>query len=130
MEGIFGVIIGLLVVGFIITIWAAIFGKAGYSGWLGVLMIVPVANLIMLIIFAAREWPVQREVRDLRIRCGSGKEEDAYSLISEAVRLEVKGKFDDALLKYQEVVTSFRDTVAGKDAEKNIEALRAKLGET
>lgn len=117
-------------VGFIITIWAAIFGKAGYSGWLGVLMIVPVANLIMLIIFAAREWPVQREVRDLRIRCGSGKEEDAYSLISEAVRLEVKGKFDDALLKYQEVVTSFRDTVAGKDAEKNIEALRAKLGET
>lgn len=68
-------------------------------------------------------------MRDLKIRCGSANEEDAYSLIREAVRLEVKGKFDDALLKYQEVVTRFRDTAAGKDAEKSIEVLQAKLGE-
>ena len=127
MERILILIFWLLVAGSIIAIWAAIFDKAGYSGWLGLLIILPVANLIMLIVFAALEWPIQREVRDLRIRCGVGNEEDAYSLISEAIRLEAKGKFDDALLKYQEVVTRFRDTVAWKDAEINFSVLRSKL---
>jgi hypothetical protein len=109
--------------------WVAIFGKTGYSGWLGVLMIVPVVNVVAFFVLAAREWPIQREVRDLRIRCGSGTEEDAYSLIREGSRLEAKGKSHEALRRYQEVVARFKDTAAGKDAAKGIEALQAKLGE-
>lgn len=126
-EGIFILLGIVLIVGFFDTI----FGKAGYrySGGMSLLMFVPIANIIMLLIYSIREWPIERQVHDLKIRCGSANEEDAYSLISEAVRLEVKGKFDDALLKYQEVVTRFRDTSAGNDAEKSIKALQSKLGE-
>jgi uncharacterized membrane protein len=115
----------LLIVGFFDTI----FGRAGYryAGGMSLLMFVPIANMVMLLIFVISEWPIERQVRDLKIRCGSANEEDAYSLIREAIRLEVKGQFDEALLKYQEVVTRFRDTAAGNDAEKSIEAVKAKI---
>ena len=34
-----------------------IFAKAGFSGWLGLLMIVPMVNLIALYVLAFSEWP-------------------------------------------------------------------------
>lgn len=130
MDESFIAIISLLVyICFTLGIWVPIFGKAGYSWRRGLLMLIPVANLVIIITFLLGEWPVQREARELRMHGGSRTEEDAYSLIREAVDLEVKGGLDDALQKYQEVVTSFRDTAAGKDAEKSIEILRAKLEE-
>ncbi|HVN98017.1 MAG TPA: hypothetical protein VMT62_16425 [Syntrophorhabdaceae bacterium] len=125
VRGIYYLIGVILVVGF----FDAIFGKAGYrySGGMSLLMFVPIANIAMLVKYGVSEWPIERQMRDLRIRCGSGTEEDAYSLLSEAARLEVKGKLDDALFKYQEVVTRFRDTAAGNDAQKSIDILKAKL---
>lgn len=121
----------LLYILLMIGLFNAIFGKAGfrYAGGMSLLMLIPLANIVVLLVFSTKEWPIQQQVRDLKILCGSASEEDAYSLISEAVRLEVKGKFDEALLKYQEVVTRFRSTPAGNDAEKSIEALQAKLEE-
>jgi len=130
-EETFQIIIYLLVYALLtLGLWGTIFVKAGYSGWWGLLMLIPGVNLVMIIIFLVRQWPIQREVRELRMRYGHGTEEDAYSLISEAIRLEARGKVDDALVKYQEVVTSFRDTPAGKDAQKNIEILRAGLADS
>jgi len=46
-------------------IWWRIFRKTGYHGALGLLMIVPIANLIMLIILAFREWPIRAELSKL-----------------------------------------------------------------
>ena len=40
--------------------WSKILSKAGYSGWLALLMFVPGANLILLFWFAFAEWPVLR----------------------------------------------------------------------
>ncbi|SDM51474.1 hypothetical protein SAMN05428957_10713 [Oryzisolibacter propanilivorax] len=37
-----------------------IFGKAGFSGWLGLLMIVPMVNLIALYVLAFSDWPIAR----------------------------------------------------------------------
>jgi len=39
-----------------------IFAKAGYRGALGLLMLVPFVNLIMLCVLAFGEWPIQREL--------------------------------------------------------------------
>ena len=44
----------------IVPFWF-IFKKAGYSQWLGLLMGVPVVNLILLYYFASSEWPRLRE---------------------------------------------------------------------
>ncbi|MHC4546716.1 MAG: hypothetical protein ACYSYL_19740 [Planctomycetota bacterium] len=43
-----------------------IFSKAGYSWTLGLLMLVPIANIIMPFFLAFADWPVQKEIRQLR----------------------------------------------------------------
>ncbi len=58
--------IGLLMLFIAIFIWWRIFSKAGYSGALGLLMFVPLANLIMLLILAFGTWPIEEKLRRLR----------------------------------------------------------------
>lgn len=60
------VIIMLLMIVFAVIVWWKIFSKAGYSGAMGLLMFVPVANLIVLCILAFGEWPILRELSVLR----------------------------------------------------------------
>jgi hypothetical protein len=52
---------------FIITIiqilaFCKIFSKAGFSWALGLLMLVPIANIVMFLYLAFAEWPIQREL--------------------------------------------------------------------
>lgn len=51
-------LIGLAVFVFMIFCYWKIFSKAGYSGALSLLMIVPLVNLILFIWFAFAQWPV------------------------------------------------------------------------
>ncbi len=56
--------IGLLVLN--IVIWWKVFKKTGYGGALGLLMLVPIANIVMLFVLAFGDWPVLRELRALK----------------------------------------------------------------
>lgn len=40
--------------------------KAGYQGALSLLMLIPLVNFVILLIFAFSEWPVEAEVKRLR----------------------------------------------------------------
>ncbi len=40
--------------------WAQIFSKAGHSGWLCLLLIIPLVNIILFFWFAFSQWPVIR----------------------------------------------------------------------
>ena len=62
------VCIGLAFFAFSVFIWVRIMGKTGHSGWLGLLMFVPIANFVMLLVLAFGEWPVHRELADARSR--------------------------------------------------------------
>lgn len=42
-----------------------IFVKAGFSGWLGLLMIIPMINLIVLYVLAFSDWPSSRRADKL-----------------------------------------------------------------
>ena len=44
--------------------------KAGYSGPLSLLLLIPGANLVILILFAFTEWPIERELAALRAGVG------------------------------------------------------------
>lgn len=35
--------------------------RAGYSGWLGLLILLPVLNLLLLYFLAFAEWPVEKD---------------------------------------------------------------------
>lgn len=49
-----------------VVAWYRIFRKAGFSPWLGIVMLAPVANLCLLFWFAFSTWPVELEVARLR----------------------------------------------------------------
>ena len=49
-----------------VIVWWKICKKAGYSGWLGLLMIIPIANLVLPLVIAFSEWPVLREIKALK----------------------------------------------------------------
>ncbi|HEY6356933.1 MAG TPA: hypothetical protein VIX35_01735 [Vicinamibacterales bacterium] len=54
-------VIILLIVTLIIN-WR-IASKAGYPGWYSLGMLIPLVNLVLLILFAFVEWPVERAAR-------------------------------------------------------------------
>ena len=55
------------IVGFI---WWRIVSKTGYHGALGLLMLIPIANLIMILVLAFSEWPVEKELKQLKAQTG------------------------------------------------------------
>ena len=62
----FGFFVGLIAIAIMVLIFCKIFSKAGYSWTLGLLMLVPIANIIMPFFLAFADWPVQKEVRQLK----------------------------------------------------------------
>lgn len=57
----FGPLMMLVFAALIIVPFWFIFRKAGYSQWLGLLMVVPIVNLVMLYFLAFSDWPRLRE---------------------------------------------------------------------
>lgn len=58
---------------FAIWVWMRIVGRTGHNQWLGLLMVVPLANLILILILAFGEWPIHREIEMLRRRLADGR---------------------------------------------------------
>ena len=54
-----------------LLLWGTIYKKAGYSRAVGLLMLIPLVNFIVLIWFAVTKWPLEAEVE--RLRLGSGQ---------------------------------------------------------
>ena len=59
--GPFGPIMWLIMLILIILPFWFIFSKAGYSKWLGLLMVVPIVNIVLLYYLAFSTWPSQRK---------------------------------------------------------------------
>lgn len=53
-------------IGIFIVVYWKIFSKAGFSGWLSLLMFLPILNIGMLFYLAFAEWPVRRELNQMR----------------------------------------------------------------
>jgi hypothetical protein len=54
-----------------ITAWVRIFRKAGYSGFLGLALLIPIVNLAVLLWLGSSDWPTLRELERLRHWKGS-----------------------------------------------------------
>jgi UPF0716 family protein affecting phage T7 exclusion len=63
---IFMIPVVMIIVAVKVLIFCKIFSKAGFSWALGLLILVPIANIVMLFVLAFAEWPVQRELRSFR----------------------------------------------------------------
>ena len=70
---VFVLLVGLVVIIIKTWIYCRIFSEAGYSWALGLLMLVPIANIIMPFVLALGDWPVQKELRLLKQQLMGGK---------------------------------------------------------
>jgi len=64
--GLFVLFVVLVVTIIKVLVYCKIFSNAGYSWALGLLMLVPIANIIMLFVLAFAEWPIRKELRLLK----------------------------------------------------------------
>jgi len=62
----FAILMGLIVLVITILIYCRIFSKAGYCWALGLLMLVPIANIIMPFVLAFGDRPILKELRLLK----------------------------------------------------------------
>jgi hypothetical protein len=67
------VVFSLIAIIFAVVIYWRIFSKAGYSGALGILMLIPIVNIIMLCILAFGQWPIYKELNYLRQQAAQGQ---------------------------------------------------------
>jgi len=63
---IFGILIALIAIAIKVLIFCKISSKAGYSWALGLLMLVPIADIIMAFFLAFADWPIQKQLRKLK----------------------------------------------------------------
>jgi hypothetical protein len=63
---VFVMLFALIIAVIQIVAFCKIFSKAGYSWALGLLMLVPIANIIITLYLAFAEWPIERELLSYR----------------------------------------------------------------
>jgi|ERR1700733_331132 len=107
--------------------WGTIFSRAGFSAWWCLGMPIPILNIAIALMLVIREWPVHKQLRDLRASAGSPNGEDAESLFREANRLEVGGSLIEAVDKYRKVIELYPDTDFAKDASISIEEIKKRI---
>jgi hypothetical protein len=56
---------------FLVVPFWKIFSKAGYPGIMGIVMLIPLLNVVMLFFLGFSDWPVLRELTTLRQRSKS-----------------------------------------------------------
>jgi hypothetical protein len=102
--------------------------KAGYSPgkslvW-AIAYCIPGINVVAYLYFLTTEWPIERELRELRGLAGRGTEKDAAVIYEEAVKLQAKGRVVEALRRYEDVVARYPRTTASRDAERSVSFLK------
>ncbi len=71
LAGIAG-LMGLTVTIITVIAFCKIFAKAGYCWALGLLILVPLGNLIMVLVLAFSDWPILKEMRALKQSSSGG----------------------------------------------------------
>lgn len=64
------VLVTLALLALMIYLYWKIAEKAGYNGAWSLLTLVPLGHLVLLILFAVSDWPIEAEVRGLRVALG------------------------------------------------------------
>ncbi len=77
------IVVYLLVALLYAICFVRIFEKAGYSGALGLLLLIPLINIIMLCVLAFNTWPIENKLSKLRHKLND---------LTNAIRCEECGK--------------------------------------
>jgi len=100
-----------------LSISCTLMGRTGYPWWLGLLIVAPVANLILLLFLLIRRWPVEEELAGRRLEGGACGEDDARRGMALEGRRVRQGNKGEAVRLYQLIERRFDGSVVARDAE-------------
>src|SRR5262245_10844149 len=95
-------------------IFGTIFRKAGYSGWLGLLMMIPIVNLATLLWFAVATWPLELGYTGHEYTTLDAAWELKMAL-RKAATLEKRGRLEDAIKQLEAIAARAGAGVANAD---------------
>jgi hypothetical protein len=108
-------------------IFGVIFRKAGYSGWLGLLMAVPGVNLAMLAWFATTTWPLEMGYGG---QAGNARVDQAWEMkmsLRKAMTLEKRGHLQEAIAQFEHVIAKAGNHPNADLARERIRLLQEKI---
>ena len=122
---------GFWIAGLVIQaiIFGTIFRKAGYSGWLGLLMVIPPVNLMTLLWFATTTWPLEMGYTGQDKNTKADAAWELKMALRKVARLEKEGRIEEAIKQLETVAER-----AGEEhpnatlARERIRQLRTKVG--
>jgi tetratricopeptide (TPR) repeat protein len=84
--------------------------KAGYPRWYRLAMLVPVLNLVVLVLFAFSEWPLEEQAYRYRMQEADEELRDPGYLVKrwvrKAIAFEREGRVEEAIRLYERVAAS------------------------
>jgi len=103
------IILVLIFVALFVWIWSVIFKKAGYPRAVGLLMLVPVVNVVTLIYFAVAEWPIQVELARIAPQGERDRPTDKIdTMLRQAAALEQRGEWQEAIKSFEILADELR----------------------
>jgi hypothetical protein len=74
----FVLFIYLMIAVLFVVVYCKIYSKAGYPWAMGLLMLIPIVNIVMMLILAFSEWPIQRQLRQLQQMAGQSSQGENF----------------------------------------------------
>lgn len=93
-------------------IFGSIFRKAGYSGWMGLLMAVPLVNLATLLWFATTTWPLEMGYNTTTKQTNMDSAWELKMVLRRATTLEKTGQFPEAVKQLEEYASKIGESDA------------------
>lgn len=109
-------LVSVLLLGASAGIGVALLDKTGFNRGLGLLVVVPVANVILFLYLLVVPWPVRLELARRRLEAGDGRIEDGRLVYRGAERLQRRGGAENARRMFALVARCFPATETGRDA--------------
>ncbi len=112
--------------------FGAIFRRMGFSRFTGVLMIVPVVNLIWLLFVATNRWPIEHELAERpEVEPEQRGQEDHLTLMfRRAESFEQRGDYVEALKQFEILAEELDGRPGSSLARHCAKRLRERLGPT
>ena len=109
----------LFILALFLMFWGVIFSKAGYSGWLSLLMLIPVVNVVWL------------EVARLRGQSPSeGPSDEDDELFRKALNLDQRGEWAEAVALYEQIAEKLQGQQESEYAKNCAQQIREKMAQS
>lgn len=95
------VLIPLAVAAIVAVVFGCIFRKMGFSAFTGLLVVVPIANLLWFLYLATSEWPIERELAERPEPTEQGREDHLSLMFRRAEAVERCGDYEEALKLFE-----------------------------